>query len=795
MKTKNKNSQVNKGFVTKGVKTALTVMLIAIISVPAFSQTATQTVRGSVYDNTTKKPLPFSTIVVLNTEPTIGTTADIAGNFSLENVPVGRRNFQVSMVGYEKYQINELMVTTGKEVVLKIGMEEKATELEEVVIKVNKDAPLNTMASLSSRQFTVDETQRYAGGIDDPARLASSFAGVATPSVTSNGISVRGNNPDGVLWRIEGVEVPNPNHFANLTVAGGGMLTAISSNMMGNSDFFTGAFPAEYGNALSGVFDIKLKTGNSSKRQYTLQAGVIGVDFATEGPFVKGNNASYNLNYRYSTMALISPILPDDAGILKYQDLSFKTNFPTKNAGTFTYWGIGALDGQEMQAADSADWTAAFDRDNSQTSLHMFATGLSHKIRVNPSTFLNTTLSASGNGLSHDEQRLDYNLQEHPQSKAENNTWRYTIQSAINKRFSKKHTNRTGFTYNYLGYNIDIDQSVEEGKMPITIANERGNSGLLQVYTQSKINLLSQLELNVGINMQYFMLNENYAIEPRAGIEYSINDKQSLAFGYGRHSRIQQLPVYFVKNGGDFPNKDLELMQSTHYVLAYKRKLSDNLRLRIEPYYQDLTSIPVSPDSYISTVNFESNMFFNGTLVSKGSGKNIGVDITFERFLHKGFYYLFTGSVFDSRYTAADGIERSTRFNKNYVFNIIGGKEWAVGRDKNNILGANIRLNYLGGNRIEPIDEQASIENEEVVYAETSGNFAFENQFDDLPILSFTISYRKNKPKYSSVWTLQVLNATKTQEFSNHYYNLKTGRIHTKQESIMIPNLSYKIEF
>ena len=795
MKTENNNSQVNKGLVTKGVKAALTVLLIAIISVPAISQTATQTVRGSVYDNTTKKPLPFSTIVVLNTEPMIGTTADLEGNFSLENVPVGRRNFEVSMVGYEKYQINELMVTTGKEVVLDIGMEKKATELEEVVIKVNKDEPLNTMASLSSRQFTVDETQRYAGGIDDPARLASSFAGVATPSVTSNGISVRGNNPDGVLWRIEGVEVPNPNHFANLTVAGGGALTAISSNMMGNSDFFTGAFPAEYGNALSGVFDIKLKTGNSSKREYTLQAGVIGVDFATEGPFVKGNNSSYNLNYRYSTMALISPILPDDAGILKYQDLSFKTNFPTKNAGTFTYWGIGALDGQEMQASDSSDWTSAFDRDNSQTSLHMFATGLSHKIRVNPSTFLNTTLSASGNGLSHNEQRLDYSLQEHPQSKAENNTWRYTIQSAINKRFSKKHTNRTGFTYNFLGYNIDIEQSVKEGTAPIKIANEQGNSGLLQVYTQSKINLLSQLKLKVGINMQYFMLNENYSIEPRAGIEYAINEKQSLAFGYGRHSRIQQLPIYFVKNGGNSPNKDLELMQSTHYVLAYKRKLSDNLRLRIEPYYQDLTNIPVSPDSYISTINFESNMFFNGTLVSKGSGRNIGVDITFERFLNKGFYYLFTGSVFDSRYTASDGIERSTRFNKNYVFNIIGGKEWFVGRDKNNILGANIRLNYLGGNRIEPIDEQASIENEEVVYAETPGKLAFENKFDDLPILSFTISYRKNKPKYSSVWSLQVLNATSTQEFSNHYYNLKTGKINTKQESIMIPNLSYKIEF
>jgi hypothetical protein len=118
MKTTNKNAQINKGFATKIVKTTVTVLLIAILSVPAISQTATQTVRGSVYDNTTKQPLPFSTIVILNTEPTIGTTTDIEGNFSLENVPVGRRNFEVSMVGYEKHQINEIMVSTGREVVL-----------------------------------------------------------------------------------------------------------------------------------------------------------------------------------------------------------------------------------------------------------------------------------------------------------------------------------------------------------------------------------------------------------------------------------------------------------------------------------------------------------------------------------------------------------------------------------------------------------------------------------------------------------------------------------------------------
>jgi len=776
-------------------KSVFTIISIIAFCGLSFSQTITQTIRGKVYDKVTQEPLQFSTVIVLHSDPLIGTTTDKDGNFILENVPVGRKNIQISMIGYESYMANELMVSSGKDVVLDIGLLQSTMDLDEVVVRVRKDVPLNTMTTLSSRQFTVEETQRYAGGMDDPARLVSSFAGVANPSVSSNGISVRGNSPEGLLWRIEGVEVPNPNHFANLTVVGGGLLTALSNHTMGNSDFYTGAFPAEYGNAISGVFDIKLNTGNTSKREYTFKAGLIGIDFATQGPFVQGKEASYLMNYRYSTMALVSPILPDDTGILKYQDFAFKTNFPTKRAGTFSLWGIGAIDGQEMTAADSVDWESNFDRDNSQTSLYMFAAGLSHKIRINKSTFLNTTFSASGNGLTHEEQRLDYNLEPHPRSKVDNNTWRYTFQSSINHHFNSRHSNRTGFNYSHIGYNINIEESVAEGTSPVTMAQETGQSDLLQLYTQSKINLLPQLTLNLGVNAQYFMLNNNFSVEPRAGIKYSIDNKHSIAFAYGLHSRIENLPVYFVDDEGNKPNKDLELMKSAHYVIAYNVKLNDNLRMSIEPYYQYMTNIPVSPTSYISTINIENDIFFNDIMVSKGTGRNIGVDFTLEQFLNKGFYYLFTASVFDSKYTTADGVERNTRFNKNYVFNALLGKEWVVGKDKNNILSANLRLNYMGGNRKEPIDRETSINTKDIVYAETNRELAFDEKFKDMPIFSFTLSYRKNKAKYSSVWSIQILNATSTKEYVEDYYNIKTGGIDTKYQGIVVPNLSYKIEF
>ena len=778
-----------------GLFLSLSLIMVFAFCANLYSQSISQTIRGKVYDNVTQEPLPFATVSIQNSDPLIGATANLDGNFIIENVPVGRISVRVDMLGYKSHIVNELLVSSGNEVVLNIGLHQSYTALEAVEISVSKESPLNSMATVSGRQFTVEETRRYAGGLDDPARLVTSFAGVASPSVGSSGISVRGNNPDGLLWRIEGVEVPNPNHFADLTIAGGGMLTAISSQMMGNSDFFTGAFPAEYGNASSGVFDINLNSGNSAKRQYTFQAGLLGTDLATQGPFVKGKKATYNVNYRYSTMALLASVLPNDAGVLKYQDLSFKTNFPTKKLGTFSFWGIGALDGVDMEATDSATWEYDIDRDNSQTSLNMFATGLTHNMLINSSTFLNSALSATGNGISHDEQRLDFSLQPHPQSKAENQSYRLAFQSDLTKRFGKTHTNKTGFNYQHLRYNLNILQSPSEGVPPAEIVNQNGNTGLLQVYSQSQITLSNQFTANLGLNSQYFILNNNFSLEPRVGIRYDMNDQHSVALAYGLHSRIEQLPVYFVESEGLQPNKDLKFMKSAHYVLSYSAKLRDNLRFTAEPYYQKLNNVPVSPETYISTLNNDNALFFNEILNSEGTGRNIGVDLTLERPLQDGFYYSLTGSLFNSRYTAADGVERNTRYNRNYIFNLAAGKEWFIGADKNKIVGVNARYNHLGGNRIEPVNNALSTQQKKAVYGETDGALAFDEKFADNSIFSFTISYRKNKPKHSSVWSLQILNASRSPEFAGNHYNLSTGKVDTMFESIMIPNLSYRIEF
>lgn len=305
-----------------------------------------QTIRGIVVDKASGHPMPDVTIM-LQDMPGTGTMTDENGQFTLPGVPVGRHNVQATYLGYEPGIFREILVTSAKEVSLDISLKENVSELGEVVIRpqINKEQPLNKMAVTGARMLSVEEASRYAGGLDDPARLVSSFAGVAA-NLSSNGISIHGNAPHLLQWRMEDVEIPNPNHFADISVLGGGVLSSLSSQVLGNSDFFTGAFPAEYGNAVSGVFDMKLRNGNNRKIENTIQVGILGIDVASEGPLSKKHKASYIFNYRYSTTGLLNRFYPglDMGGTLDYQDLNFKLNFPTRKADTFAVWGTSLID-------------------------------------------------------------------------------------------------------------------------------------------------------------------------------------------------------------------------------------------------------------------------------------------------------------------------------------------------------------------------------------------------------------------------------------------------------------------
>ena len=446
------------------LRSRIFLVLCGFIAINVHAQELKQTIRGRVTDIDTKIPLIGANIIVLNTDPIIGTTADNNGDFILEKVPVGRYNIQVTYIGYIQQTIYNQLIGSGKEIYLNLELQESSIKVDEVVIKAYKDKskPLNTMASISARSFSVEETRRYAGGLDDPQRMVTAFAGVAANGIEDNSIVIRGNNPKGVLWRLEGVQIPNPNHWADENYVGGGVFSILSAQLLSNSDFYTGAFPAEYGNALSGVFDMKLRNGNRDKREYTMQAGLMGIEAAMEGPFVKGKNASYLINYRYSTFGLLGDLGVIDKSVsdMRYQDLSFKINMPTRKLGIFSIWGIGGVDKYfRAEVKDPVDWEKNWDLVKSEIDLSMGAAGLSHNIILGEKTYLKSSIAATMNSIVFETHRLDSvnnNLTLNPYVYRKSIKGQYTFTSYLNHKFSAKHVNRTGIIFTNMFYDVNL---------------------------------------------------------------------------------------------------------------------------------------------------------------------------------------------------------------------------------------------------------------------------------------------------------------------------------------------------
>jgi hypothetical protein len=772
--------------------------LLFLISMSLTAQVPTQTVRGRVFDTDAKTPLPGANIIVLNSVPLTGTTTDVNGNFILEKITVGRHSFQVSYIGYKPVIRPEILVSSGKEVFLSIELEEEVFQAKEVEIKasVDKDKPINSMAMISARSFSVEESRRYAGSADDPMRAVSNFAGVAGSSdVNSNEIVIRGNSPKGLLWRVDGIDIPNPNHYAYVGTSGGG-LTMFSSQVLSNSDFYTAAFPAEYGNALSGVFDMKFRNGNNAKHEFAVQLGIQGLDVSSEGPFSRKYQGSYLFNYRYSILAFLQVIDPEMKNkIPSYQDLSFKVNLPAGKAGTFSLVGIGGISRSKyLPEKDTTKWKTLEDRTQSMLNNNMGSLALTHHAALSRRTQVRSFLSGSYNSIDYTNATLSASYVLQPQDSVMQENYRFSAGTAFNHKFSPKHTNRTGITYTRLFYNNDF-QSVNPftGQFSV-IYKGHGNTDLIQCFSESKIDLTNKLTLNAGLHFQYFLLNRHYAIEPRLAVRWQAASKHAFSIGYGKHSQTEDVGVYLTDvvitpEMKVQPNRKLEFSRSHHVVVGYDYLIRPEMRFKAEAYFQYLYDIPVMPNSYFSLIN-SSGGFYNDTLVNNGKGRNAGIDLTFENFLTRQYYYLFTVSLFDSKYKGGDGIQRNTKFNVNYVVNLVGGKEWTIrGR---NIFGVNLKVSVTGGEYYVPIDLEASREQHREVLNET---LAYAERLPAYCYIDLSLSYRTNHRKFSGVWAIQLKNLLNQRPVNGYVYNDYNQTIEPVQSMGIVPFLSYKIEF
>lgn len=783
-------------------------LTLLLFSMQVNAQTHQQTIYGKVVDQDSKMALIGATIKVQNGDKILGGSTDFDGDFRIENVPVGRIDIEVTYLGYDPIVLSSLTLSSGKELSLTIEMQESTEEMEEVVVsaETNRDkaAALNEMATVSARSFSVEETGRYAGSFSDPSRMVTNYAGVSVGGGTfdlSNEIVVRGNSPSGLLWRMEGIEIPNPNHFADIG-SSGGSVSMLNSNTLSTSDFFTGAFPGEYGNATSGVFDLNLRNGNNQKHEFTLGIGLLGIEAAAEGYFSKKSKASFLINYRYSTLGLVQAmgLNPIGDALPTYQDLSFKINVPTAKAGTFTLWGIGGDNVAYLNPEkDSLKWETGKDNDGYDAKAKMGVVGLSHRIIVTENSYLKTVVALSGQQSKSEYYELLATQNYDKAVEGANLFNRYSLRAttAYTHKFGAKNTLKAGLIFNQLNFGYDVQRKDETTGRVRTFLDKKGGTQLLQAYASWKYRPHTNWVINAGLHYSYLTLNQKYSIEPRLSAKWNFAPKHAISVGGGLHSRMEDISYYFVENPAvEGSNKNLELKKAVHAVLGYDFAISKDINLKVEAYYQYLYDVPVENDqeSNLSIVN-TSNIFeviHAKSMVSEGLGRNFGLDLTFEKFFSKQYYILFTASVFDSKFKAKDGHWYNTRFNTNYNLSLLGGKEFKLGKNKNNIIGLNSKFIVAGGSRYTPIDVEESRTAGRPIYVEKE---AYTKQVSPYLRLDFGISYRINMKKMTHTIALDIQNVINYNNIYTQSYNVETEKIEYLYQGGIFPNLNYKVQF
>ncbi len=777
----------------------------------AFSQTGV--IRGKVTDKQSEKPIVGANVQLAGSET--AQITDDEGNFKLSEVPLGRQAVIISYIGYEDATISEIEVTTGKDNILSVAISEKFNTLSEVVISgsvQNKAKAINKMAAVSVRQFSAEEANRYAGGRSDVARLASNFAGVATADDSRNDIVVRGNSPAGLLWRLEGIPVPSPNHFATLGTTGS-PVSALNPQMLSNSDFITSAFPAEYGNALGGVFDLGFRKGNTEEYEYSVGVAAFpGAEFMAEGPLFRKNGGSFVVAARYGIVAATG--LAGTAAAPNYNDLSFNLDLGKTKLGNFSLFGIlGNSDidfiGKDI---DETDLFAAKDEDAFAKS-NFTAFGLKHTIDIGEKSYLKTTIGSSSAKSTFEVDRF-FNFGTPTVNKqrftnVDNTESRVTFSTLFNTKISNKFTLRTGLLYEGFTLKAKIDdrdrQADNNGDgLPdlVSIINNDGNYNIVQPYAQAQVRLSEKVTLNAGLHGQYFSVNEEFAIEPRTSITYAVNAKSSFNLGYGLHHQNVAAPLLFLNEKIGVQNvqtnKNLKLVQSQHYVLGYDVKLADKWRAKAEIYYQaiDNAAIEKTATGYSSLTegaNF-SYSIDKTSLVSKGKGRNSGIELTLEKFFSKGYHALFTSSFFESKYKGSDNVERNSPFNNGYVVNALAGKEFKIGRAQKNIFSINTKLTTAGGRYFTPVNSAAS---RAAGYEIEDDTKPFSEQYDGYFRLDLKLGMKfnsKNK-KRSHQFYVDFQNVTANKNVFSKDYNRLTGVVNQKNQIGFQPDFGYRFNF
>ena len=750
-------------------------LLLLFLSVGAFGQSG-QTVKVQIVD--IQSQLPVEGVTVKIPKYNLSQSSDLDGNARFENVPLGRFEIEISTVNYGKHIYKELFLEKSRQFELRVELQSTSTELEAVEVTT---ANPKTTALMNVETITNEQIFRFPATFFDPARLTMSFAGVANTHDQANNVSVRGNSPDFVQWRLEGVEIVNPNHtnnagtFSDKPAAAGGGVNILSAQMLGKMDFLSGAFPAGYANSLAGVFDMNLRAGNNEKYEHGVQAGLIGFDLTSEGPISKRTKSSYLVNYRYSFTGLLTQAGIDFGGeAISFQDLAFTLNFPTKKAGTFTFYGIGGNSANIFTPDENASaWETEKDLSHVDYYSRMGLIGVKHSIKILKKYHLKTVVINSATEILRNQYNDDGNLDYDYQGR---NYLSFNSTASGNLFEQVAVSGGLGGSYQYYKFNF-----LNSGTQFYAYDNL-----LLQPFLKVANRYKSKFNYNIGFISPYYSLSQSQYFEPRASLAYYLSDKSQLKAAYGLHSQV-------LTSRAGIEELPFKPSRAHHYTLGYQFDVKRNQSFYTEIFYQDLFNLAKFDSLYLSQLNGTDNTVFPDAYYlfkQRHQGRNYGIELSYRHYLDKGFFALANATFYKSQFKAFDDKFYDTRFSGDYIYNITLGKEW--GKEGGTIYGFNARMNWLGGFKDYWI-KFMSVGGIQIPYSDYSQPPSFK--YDDYFRIDMRAYIKRAKRKGSESISLDIQNLTNRKNQAFNYYDYFLQKVVRQNQLGLIPMLNYRREF
>ncbi len=665
-------------------------------------------VQGRVYNGINNEPAMFANVVIQGTST--GATTDLDGNYSITGLTPGLYNVVVSYVGFSEKTLYEIQVSNSKPAKADFALEEASTALEEVVVRASPFKKTEE-SPVSLRTIGVAEIQRNPGGGRDISKVVQSLPGVTSASSFRNDLLIRGGAPNENRFYLDDVEVPNINHFATQG-ASGGPVGLINVDFIREVDFFSGAFPANRGNALSSVFNFKQRDGRDDRLGFTATIGASDTGLTLEGPI--GKKTTFLASARQSYLQLLFkaiglPFLPT------YNDFQIKTKTRFDQKNELTFIGLGAIDLFSLnldrgysRLTDIEDPTQE-DRDAVEPEQYLldnlpvneqwnYTNGFVYKryaengywTFVLSRNMLNNTAIKYENNIETDENLiLDYSSQE------------------IENKFRVEHTSTFngfkltyGTNYEFAKYNNKTLNRISTPAGPFTV----NYSSAFEFHKYGLFGQLSKkwnddrLVLSLGLrtdgnSYSDDMSNPLEQLSPRISMAYAFTERFSVNLNTGIY---YQLPPYTIMGykdeSGDLINKEngVSYIRNTHVVGGVELNTATDSKITLEGFYKLYDNYPFLIRDSLNLANLggDFGVIGNEPTTSSKQGRTYGLEFLFQQRLYKGFYGIVSYTLGWSEFEDKNGDFVPSSWDSRHTVNLTGGKRFA----RNWEVGINWRL-------------------------------------------------------------------------------------------------------